>query len=72
MKTKKRATKSSGRAKRGSRAETPKKIHELGKARPSARLDDERLPDQLAREHPDGPAPPLDRKTQYKNTDEAF
>ena len=36
-----------------------------------ARID-ERLPEESAREHPDGSAPALDRKTQYKNTDEAF
>jgi hypothetical protein len=39
--------------------------------RPDARLD-ERLPEETAREHPDGSAPALDRKSQYKNTDEAF
>jgi hypothetical protein len=38
---------------------------------PDARID-ERLPEESAREHPDGSAPALDRKTQYKNTDEAF
>jgi hypothetical protein len=43
---------------------------ERGEA-PDARIDD-RLPEQSAREHPDGSAPPLDRKAQYKNTDEAF
>jgi hypothetical protein len=36
-----------------------------------ARID-ERLPEESAREHPDGSAPAFDRKTQYKNTDEAF
>ena len=36
-----------------------------------ARID-ERLPEESAREHPDGSAPALDRKTRYKNTDEAF
>jgi hypothetical protein len=43
---------------------------ELAGGAPDARYGDERLPESTAREHPGGSAPPLDRKTQYKNSDE--
>jgi hypothetical protein len=45
---------------------------ELAQAAPDARFDDPRRPQSTAREHPDGSAPPLERFTQYKNTDEPF
>jgi hypothetical protein len=45
---------------------------ELAQAEPDARFDDPRKPESMAREHPDGSAPPLERSTQYKNTDEPF
>jgi hypothetical protein len=45
--------------------------HHIHRDEGDARID-ERLPEESAREHPDGSAPPLERKTQYKNTDEAF
>jgi hypothetical protein len=45
---------------------------ELAQAEPDARFDDPRKPESMAREHPDGSAPPLERHTQYKNTDEPF
>jgi hypothetical protein len=45
-------------------------VRELSQGAPDARYGDQRLPQSSAREHPGGSAPPLDRKTQYKNTNE--
>ena len=54
------------------KAPGPSVPRELAQAAPDARFDDPRKAESTAREHPDGSAPPLERVTQYKNTDEPF
>ena len=54
------------------KAPAPSLPRELAQAAPDARFDDPRKPESTAREQPDGSAPPLERVTQYKNTDEPF
>jgi hypothetical protein len=61
------------KAKRPSNKPRKKRLgeaRELAQGAPDARYGDERLPESTAREHPGGSAPPLERKTQYKNIDE--
>jgi hypothetical protein len=39
---------------------------------PDARFGDKRQPESSAREQPGGTLPPMDRRGQYKNTDEGI